>query len=287
VAAWGGRRERRRARRSRAAFAHRGQISPVLLNLVLNARDALPEGGTITIATAGSGREEAVDTADGGRDGFVTLTVADTGIGMDAATQARIFEPFFTTKGKNLGTGLGLATVYGIVEGAGGSVEVDSTLGAGSTFRIELPAATTAPQAMSASASTAGNTTGVSHQVLLVEDERAVRDLVVQQLESLGHIVSAAPTPARALELFEDCGAEFDLVVTDVVMPGMSGWELAKLLREHRADLPVVLMSGYTDGAVDTSDVVGPTAFLQKPFTIEALAAKVQTVIAREQLLVG
>jgi signal transduction histidine kinase/ActR/RegA family two-component response regulator len=266
------------------ARADRGRISQVLVNLVLNARDSMPGGGTILISTAGPAFEP-VDAGAGDRDGFVTLTVADTGTGMDEATQGRIFEPFFTTKGKHQGTGLGLATVYGIVEGAGGFLEVDSMLGVGSTFKISLPAAVgqIAAQAVS---SAAPSTTPSCQKVLLVEDEPAVRDLVVQQLERLGHIVTATPTPAQAVALFESREGDFDLVVTDVVMPRMSGWELVERLREHRADLPVVLISGYAGGAVGTSDVVGPTAFLEKPFTLEALAAKVKAVTPREQLLV-
>ena len=259
-----------------AARADRGRISQVLVNLVLNARDSMPEGGTILIATTGPALE-AVGAAVGNREGFVTLTIADTGTGMDEATQKRIFEPFFTTKGKHQGTGLGLATVYGIVEGAGGFLEVDSLLGAGSTFRVSLPAAVGGGAAPAVS-TVAGSTILSSQNVLLVEDESYVRDLVVQQLESLGHVVTASPTPTRALAIFDGREAEFDLVVTDVVMPRMSGWELAKRLREHRADLPVVLMSGYTDGAVSPADVVGPTAFLAKPFTLEALAEKLEAV---------
>ena len=124
----------------------------------------------------------------------------------------------------------------------------------------------------------AGRSATAQAHVLVVEDERVVRELVVEQLESLGHSATGVPTPARAVELFEKRGAEFDLVVTDLVMPGMSGWELTKHLRERRADLPVVLMSGYTDGTLTASDLVGPTAFLEKPFTLDALAAKIQTV---------
>jgi signal transduction histidine kinase/ActR/RegA family two-component response regulator len=263
--------------------ADRGQLSQVLVNLVLNARDSMPQGGTILIETSGLSLETR-QTAVGNQDGFVALTVADTGTGMDEATKDRIFEPFFTTKGKHEGTGLGLATVYGIVERAGGFLEVDSTPGVGSTFRVSLPVAVT-PRPVLVAGVAARSTAPLNQRVLVVEDERVVRELVIEQLESLGHIVTGAPTPALAVKLFEERGAEFDLVVTDVVMPGMNGWDLTKRLREDRADLPIVLMSGYTDGALATADLVGPTAFLAKPFTLDALAKKMQEVTLQEQLV--
>jgi signal transduction histidine kinase/CheY-like chemotaxis protein len=258
--------------------AERGQVSQVLVNLIFNARDAMPNGGTIEIATADGPQEALRDAAVDGAGRSVLLTVKDTGSGIDPETQARMFEPFFSTKGAN-GTGLGLATVYGIVEGGGGSISVVSTPGAGSTFSVLLPAAITPPPALLIRVP-AADQTSESHRVLLVEDERAVRELVAEQLEALGHEVVAVPTPARACEIFEHRGDDFDLVVTDVVMPGIDGWQLANCLREQRPDLPVLLMSGYTNGAVGNVDLTGSTAFLQKPFTIVALAAKVEAVVA-------
>jgi signal transduction histidine kinase/ActR/RegA family two-component response regulator len=248
-----------------------GQLSQVLVNLVLNARDAMPKGGTIEIATSGA-HGANIDA----RQDFVLLTVTDTGEGMDEATQARIFEPFFTTKGTDRGTGLGLATVYGIVESTGGFIAVESTLGVGSTFRLSLPTAA----AVAAPHVHADETERrlLPQRVLLVEDEREVRQLVVQQLESQGHAVVAAPTPVRALELFEP--GEFDLMITDVVMPRMNGWELAQHVRTQQGNLPVLLMSGYTDGAVDLRGASASTAFLQKPFTRDALEAKMLQIVS-------
>ena len=248
-----------------------GQLSQLLVNLVLNARDAMPKGGTIEIASGGTRGATLDDRQD-----FVLLTVTDTGEGMDEATRARIFEPFFTTKGTDRGTGLGLATVYGIVESTGGFIAVESTLGVGSTFRLSLPTA-----AVAAAPHLPDDETEhplLPQRVLLVEDEREVRQLVVQQLESHGHAVVAVPTPMQALELFEP--GEFDVLITDVVMARMNGWELAQRVRAQQDDLPVLLMSGYTDGAVDLRGASASTAFLQKPFTRDALEAKMLQVVA-------
>jgi CheY-like chemotaxis protein len=205
----------------------------------------------------------------------VLLTVTDTGEGMDEATRARIFEPFFTTKGTDRGTGLGLATVYGIVESTGGFIAVESTLGVGSTFRLSLPTAPAAAAPYLPDDETEHPL--LPQRVLLVEDEREVRQLVVQQLESHGHSVVAVPTPMQALELFEP--GEFDVLITDVVMARMNGWELAQRVRTQQDDLPVLLMSGYTGGAVDLRGASASTAFLQKPFTRDALEAKMLQVV--------
>jgi signal transduction histidine kinase/CheY-like chemotaxis protein len=251
-----------------AIHADEGQISQVLLNLLLNARDAMSGAGVIGIATT------IAHATDGD---FVELTVTDTGSGIDLETQARIFEPFFSTKGKD-GTGLGLATAYGIVEASGGSIAVESTLGAGTTFTLQFPVSADASAAcVIAPEARAPETL----RILLVEDERAVRELLVVQLESLGHSVVDAATPARACELYEPSADDFDVVVTDVVMPGMDGWRLTTLLRALNPDLPVVLMSGYTDGAVDMLEVGGATAFMQKPFDIDELAENIRAVVER------
>jgi signal transduction histidine kinase/ActR/RegA family two-component response regulator len=262
--------------------ADAGQISQVLVNLVLNARDAMPSGGTVVIATTrGQFEGRGADLEDADRESAL-LTVTDTGTGIDVETQARIFEPFFSTKGKN-GTGLGLATVYGIVERGGGSITVDSIPGAGSTFSVMFPAS---PDTASVVRDDpiAGADASASRRVLLVEDERAVRELLVAQLEALGHHVVAAATPAHACEIYERLPDDFDVMVTDVVMPGIDGWHLTKRLRTARPDLPVVLMSGYTDGAVDGHDVGGSTAFLLKPFSIAALAEAVQAVVDEQRI---
>jgi signal transduction histidine kinase/CheY-like chemotaxis protein len=258
--------------------ADRGQISQVLVNLVLNARDAMPHGGRIEIATGGACLDDLADAVDDGVTLYATLTVTDTGMGIDEATRTRIFEPFFTTKETAGGTGLGLATVYGIVDNVGGSISVESVPGVGSTFIVSLPAAVTASRALAAADPTPADRGTSSLRVLLVEDGRVVRELVERQLESLGHHVVTAPTSAQALELFGERAGYFDLLITDVLMPGIDGWQLANQLRELRSDLPVVLISGFTDGVVRTFDTAAPTAFLQKPFTIEDLAAKMQLV---------
>jgi signal transduction histidine kinase/ActR/RegA family two-component response regulator len=255
-----------------AIRADAGQISQVLLNLVLNARDAMSGAGVIGIATK-------IALATDGE--FVELTVADTGSGIDLETQARIFEPFFSTKGKD-GTGLGLATAYGIVEASGGSIAVDSTLGVGTTFTLQFPTAPDLPAARVRATRAGAHET---LRILLVEDERAVRELLIVQLESLGHRVVAAPTPTRACELYEPSPDDFDVVVTDVVMPEMDGWHLTTRLRAVNPDLPVVLMSGYTDGAVDMLEVDGATAFLQKPFGIDELAENIRAVVGKPALV--
>jgi signal transduction histidine kinase/ActR/RegA family two-component response regulator len=253
--------------------ADAGQISQVLVNLVLNARDAMPQGGRVEITTATEPFDER---------GSIRLTVTDTGSGIDPETRGRIFEPFFSTKGKN-GTGLGLATVYGIVERAGGSIAVDSTPGAGSTFSLVFPVAQSAPHSQPRAGGAAEADPPMCQRILLVEDERAVRELLAAQLEDLGHDVVAAPTPARACEIYEPHPYDFDVVVTDVVMPGIDGWHLAKRLRAERPDLPVVLISGYTNGAFDALDVDGSTAFLQKPFSIGALDENIQAVVGTQR----
>ena len=270
--------------------ADAGQISQVLVNLVLNARYAMPLGGAVEITTSTGRLDVRRDVPDSEAGECVLLTIADTGSGIPPELLTRIFEPFFSTKGKD-GTGLGLATVYGIVEAGGGAITVDSTADVGTTFRLAFPVAPPGSPTFldDAPADRAGDP--LAKRVLLVEDERAVRELLVEQLKALGHQVVAAPTPARACEIFEGHAADFDVMVTDVVMPGIDGWHLTKRLRAERPDLPVVLISGYTAGAVDPLDVGGSTAFLQKPFGIDALAENIQAVlgvpVARQPVLSG
>jgi signal transduction histidine kinase/ActR/RegA family two-component response regulator len=259
--------------------ADRGQVSQVLVNLVLNARDAMPDGGTIEVTTGGCRRNSTAPENDA-----VLLTVSDSGEGIDEATQAKMFEPFFSTKGRDYGTGLGLSIVHGIVEDSGGSITVDSEIGAGTTFHLSFPSITSSA-ATPLRADTEDAHAVRSLRVLLVEDEQEVRNLVYEQLESLSHTVVAAPTPAQALELFGI--GQFDVLVTDVVMPGLDGWQLARQIREQEHNLPVVLMSGYTNNAIDSidaADVFGSTVFLSKPFTGDALAAKISAVVQKPEL---
>jgi signal transduction histidine kinase/CheY-like chemotaxis protein len=268
--------------------ADEGQIHQVLINLAVNARDAMPEGGTIRIATAnievGGAREGDADglpppSADIPAGRYSVITVADSGVGMDDSTRAHIFEPFFTTKEKGKGTGLGLATVYGIVTQSGGQVTAESSAGRGSTFRVYLPSL---PSGVSVSATTHEPTGagGRGETVLLVEDEGAVRDLVATALQDRGYTLLTAADAEEALELDRIHTGPIDLLITDVVMRGMRGPELARRIRERRPELPVLFMSGYPDDALNVGgDLDSGTAFLQKPFRVRALGAKVAEVL--------
>jgi two-component system, cell cycle sensor histidine kinase and response regulator CckA len=243
-------------------------LAQLLMNLAVNARDAMPQGGTLTVRTAQIGDK-------------VVVTVADTGVGMDAATRARIFEPFFTTKPVGEGTGLGLATVHSIVEQAGGAIAVESEPNRGTTFRIELPAChDVAPAKATVYVRRADLRS--RETILLVEDEDLVRSLARRVLEGRGYQVYAAPCGAEALELFDQLPGRPDLVVTDVVMPGMGGRELAERLRDRQPDLPVLFMSGYTTDDVLRQGIQAEAVhFLQKPFTPDSLARKVRDVLLK------
>jgi PAS domain S-box-containing protein len=257
-----------------------GQLEQVLLNLAVNARDAMPTGGRLTISTREVFLDE--DYARAHRDAhpgqYVQLSVADSGHGMDDATRARLFEPFFTTKGPGKGTGLGLATVYGIVTQAGGLVTVDSAPGAGATFRVHLPVAedTARPEESQAGISTTPGT----ECVLVVEDEPAVRALARQVLESYGYTTLVAGDGQEAVRVCADHYGPIHLLVTDVVMPGAGGRVLAERLRTLRPGMRVLFMSGYTDDAVVRHGVQhAEVHFLQKPFRAAALARKVREVL--------
>ncbi len=254
-------------------YADRGQLEQVLMNLAVNARDAMPDGGSLTIETANAMLDrDYVAMHPGGGDGpHVVLCVHDTGIGMDAATRERIFEPFFTTKGLGQGTGLGLATVYGIVRQSGGSIYVYSEPGRGTTFKIYFPkyvgddVVTEEPVAMRPTSTEAMT-------VLLVEDDAAVRDATRLVLECLGHEVVAVTDVAAALEILRADGKGLDVVLTDAVMPGQSGLDLAAILHNERPDLPVILMSGYNEEAVSGGRALANgIVFVEKPFTREAI----------------
>jgi PAS domain S-box-containing protein len=266
-----------------------GQLSQVLMNLVVNARDAMPEGGALTIETAN------VDVARGG-DGaiepgpYVTMSVRDEGEGIDEATLSKIFEPFFTTKEAGKGTGLGLATVYGIVKQSGGYLAVESELGVGSEFTIYLRrlagAVTTAdePEPLLAAAAPNGNGNGHGSErsepvsVLVVEDEEVVRSLVVQVLEGEGYRALVADNGQDALALASE--NHVDLLLTDLTMPKLGGRQLAEQLRVSHPDLKVVYMSGYAEGGILSDGVLPPaTAFLSKPFTFTELEEKVRSLL--------
>jgi CheY-like chemotaxis protein len=256
-----------------------GQIEQAIVNLVINARDAMPRGGRLTIATSNAAIPAEAGQPPQAPDGCVVLAVSDTGTGMDADTRARIFEPFFTTKPIGKGTGLGLSTVYGLVQQSGGDISVSSEPGRGTTFRISLPR--TEEQASEAAArSTEKHAGNGSEVVLLVDDEEAVRSLARRILKSKGYKVLEAGSGDDALERARKHPGRIDLLLTDVVMPGRSGPEIAQVLSRERPDLKVLYVSGYTDddtfarGLLDTG-----ASFLQKPFGFEILARRVRDIL--------
>jgi signal transduction histidine kinase/CheY-like chemotaxis protein len=261
--------------------ADRGQMEQVIMNLVVNARDAMPRGGQLTLETANLDLDA---TTVRGRVGMrpgphVLLAITDSGVGMNEATRARIFEPFFTTKAFGEGTGLGLATVHGIVNQSGGTIWVYSEPGRGTTFKIYLPRVTEAvPDAPGGPVST--ETPRGSETILLVEDQGDVRDFARDVLEAQGYEVLLAGNGAEALEVAHAHGGRIHLLVTDVVMPRMSGRELAERLVKLRPDVSVLYMSGYPDRAVVDHGILGPgVTFLQKPVATDALARKVRELM--------
>ena len=262
--------------------ADAGQIEQVIMNLVVNSKDAMPDGGKITIHTANvvlGGDELRREYSYIQPGAYVMLSVADSGQGMDKETQARIFEPFFTTKEKGKGTGLGLSTVYGIIKQSGGYVLVQSEPGQGTTFHIYLPRVEEkAEPARHTPVNQAEN--GGSETILLVEDEESVRQLVRETLESKGYRVFEAENGEAALQLSEGLPQPVDVLITDVVMPGMSGRELSARLTKSCPKTRVLYLSGYTEDAIVHEGVLDPgTAFLQKPFTLQALARKLREVL--------
>ncbi len=257
--------------------ADASQIEQVVMNLAVNARDAMPRGGTLTIRTANAEAAAREAGVPGGR--YVALEVRDTGVGMDAQTRQRIFEPFFTTKEPGKGTGLGLATVYGIVAQSGGHIEVETAPGRGAAFRIYLPRVD-APDDAPVAAVAAADAAGGSETLLLLEDERDVREMAAEILTGQGYEVLGAARCVEALGLAERHEGPIQLLVTDVVMPEMSGPEVASRLVALRPDLKVLYVSGYADDALGQHGVLEPgVAFLPKPFTSRELARKVREVL--------
>ena len=243
------------------------QLQQVVLNLATNARDAMPDGGSLTLETA---RAPFVPDNPAGamavpEGGWARLSVIDTGSGMDDATRALIFEPFFTTKPADQGTGLGLATSYGIVKQMQGYILVESELGSGTTFSLYFPLKGAAAAEPSKDARPRQQEAAkASAHIMVVEDESAVRDLVTAVLRRAGYRVTAAAGPAEAMRVSDDVLASVDLLLSDMVMPGMRGPELVRTLRERRGDLRAIFMTGYVDPAVESSATVG--RFLLKPF---------------------
>jgi CheY-like chemotaxis protein len=270
----------------RRVRADLSQIEQVIVNLAVNARDAMPNGGRLTLET----REVELDAAfarrhEGARVGpHVQLTVRDTGAGMDAATLARIFEPFFTTKALGQGTGLGLSTVYGIVRQSGGCVWVESQPGQGTTFGIclpvfEEPAAPVIEEPAPPPVARGWET------VLLVEDEPDVRELAAEILRDRGYRVLEAQSPEHALRVAEQHAEPIHLLLTDVVMPGASGRDLADRLTPLRPAMKVLYMSGYTDHAIVHHGVLDPNvAYMAKPFTPDDVTRRVRELLDEVQV---
>jgi PAS domain S-box-containing protein len=257
-----------------------GQLEQALVNLVVNARDAMPDGGTLRIATRNVELDDAYarqhpDVAPGS---YVELSVGDTGVGMDGATLERIFEPFFTTKDAGKGTGLGLSTVFGIVKQSGGSIGVTSEIGHGTRFTIHLPRVQdSAPRDRHLRPTTDG---GGTETILVVEDEEGLRRVAVRALTSAGYKVLVAANGGDALQTLEQTAGPVHLLVTDIVMPGMSGRELADRLRDTRPDMRVLFSSGYTEDVILRHGVLDEHLhFLAKPYSISDLRAKVRQVL--------
>lgn len=266
-----------------AVHADRGQLEQVIVNLAVNARDAMPNGGRLTIEVTPRELSSlppgmAPYLAPGP---YVQLAVSDNGAGMDEVTRTHLFEPFFTTKGEGIGTGLGLATVYGIVQQSGGHIDVYSEPGLGSTFRILLPqAASDVAAAQPGGAVERRVASGSGERILVVEDEALIRDLIRKVLVRDGYVVTLADDAAAAMERL--AAATFDLVLSDVVMPGRTGLDLAREIHERWQDLPVILMSGYSAEALGDFVVGGrPPALVEKPFSPESLLEAVEAALGR------
>lgn len=260
-----------------------GHFEQVAMNLVINARDAMPSGGTLAIFIDRTHLDEVhaaglqIKAGD-----YVVVAVSDTGIGIDAPTLEHIFEPFFTTKAVGSGTGLGLSTVFGIVHQSGGAIEVDSVLQQGTTFRIYLPLSG-AMEAEKEPAKAAIAGVARASTIMLAEDEQGVRAFLEMALTRAGHRVIVATSGPNALEMAEKTEGPIDLLITDVVMPGLSGPDVAERLRQKHPKMRALFLSGYSSHAALPERVItDPGTFLQKPFTVEALLTKV-----RERLSAG
>ena len=268
-----------------AIKADPGQIEQVLMNLVVNARDAMRNGGRLTIETARVEIDEVYASThlnvQAGR--YVMLAVTDTGCGIDADTRKHIFEPFFTTKEQGKGTGLGLSTVYGIVKQSGGHIWLYSELGHGTTFKIYLPAATEM-ETQPAAAPTQGALPGGTETILIVEDEPQIRKLAFDCLAYCGYDVLSSSNGVEALQLIERLNRPVALILTDVVMPKLSGRELSERIRAVQPSAKVLFMSGYTNDSVVNHGILdGDTWFIQKPFTLHSLVRRVREVLDSEE----
>jgi two-component system cell cycle sensor histidine kinase/response regulator CckA len=266
-----------------AVHADEAQLSNAIINLVVNARDAMPGGGTVTIRTANqtAAQPSALGTAIMPPGDYVRIEVADTGSGMSKEVQSKIFDPFFTTKPVGQGTGLGLATVYGIVKQTGGFITVDSDPGKGACFRIYLPRLRGEAAAPAEAQAAAPRDVTGQDTILLVEDEEAVRSFAARALRMRGYHVLEAGGGEEALEIVKDPSVAIDLVITDVVMPNMDGPTLVRHVKQLKPELAVIFMSGYAEEAFRKSDQSSDDIhFLPKPFGLKQLAAKGKEVLS-------
>ncbi|HET6840690.1 MAG TPA: response regulator [Candidatus Angelobacter sp.] len=258
--------------------ADRGHLEQVIMNLAVNARDAMPRGGALTIETAMVRLEQSqsgalAETLPPGN--YVSLSVTDNGVGMDCDILSHLFEPFFTTKERGKGTGLGLSTVYGIVKQNGGFISVDSTPGKGTTFVIHFPAVDL-PKTTEKPVRAIAPSPGGTETILLVEDEHTLREITREYLESRGYNVLSAETGAHALELCRAYDQPIHVLLTDVVMPGMSGLDLAREARQCRPGLNTIYVSGYTERSPDLNEAIETGMFLQKPYSLTDLSHKIR-----------
>jgi PAS domain S-box-containing protein len=261
--------------------ADQGQIEQVIVNLAVNARDAMPRGGKLTIETTNVKVDEVLARQHPpiSPGSFALLTVTDTGVGMDAETQSRIFEPFFTTKDRGKGTGLGLATVYGVVKQSGGFMRVSSELGHGTTFEILLPRIDERVQAIAQDPSSRATWRG-SETILLVEDDEALRELILDSLSARGYAVLEAANGSEALQIARQRSGKIDLLLTDVVMPGMSGPQVADGIVAPYPHVKVLYMSGYPEFAAGREELLRQgRRLLQKPYTLRNLAHAVRETL--------